>query len=221
MAVTEVPHDPVRTALDRIAAEVDQLGDVNWTEYTGTEAQQAVEQLARLSDRLAGIDAGAVDRFSRSSEWQPAGFRSARAAVAYRCDQSQGTSGRRTKRATALRELDLIADALVRGDISIDKADLLLRIDRGKVHDRLVEAQQMLLGYAKKLTYKQFKVAVRRFEDAVDPDGSLSDAEKAERNRRLRISPTFDGGNPSGSLAFRLRRNAPGARSPRQTTFRR
>ena len=315
MAVTELPHDPVRTSLDRIAAEVDQLAEVDWTEYTGSEAQDTVEQLARLTDRLAGIDAGAVDRFNRSGDWQTNGFRSARAAVAYRCGQSQGTSGRRTRRGTALRDLDVIADALARGDISVDKVDLLLEIDRGKVHDRLVDAQQVLLGYARKLTYKQFKVAVRRFEDAVDPDGSLSDAEKAERKRRLHIAPTFDGtyriegtldakngaevaaelarleqdlfdadwaeararvgdtaterdllrtaeqrradaivemtrrsaahqgeglapktrtrvtihidqhtwldGNPPGSLAFRLRRNAPSARCPRQATFRR
>jgi uncharacterized protein DUF222 len=86
--------------------------------------------------------------------------------------------------------------ALAAGEIERLRADVLSRLQgspRDKVVDAFVDAEAMLVDFAKRLEFREFMQAVNYWLQRVDPDGVEDDADQAVNERRLHMSQTLDG----------------------------
>jgi hypothetical protein len=93
--------------------------------------------------------------------------------------------------AEALPQLTGAADAFRRGEISVRNASILARAVAQMGADKLSPAAEPLLTAARECKPMLVSIAVSHARHCVDPDGSLSAAEKAYNSRRVLLSQTF------------------------------
>lgn len=97
----------------------------------------------------------------------------------------------RVRVALALRHMPQTAQAFAAGDLSEPRVRLLAEA-REAAPEVFARDERLLVSQARTLSARVFPKAVAHWRRLADPDGALTDAEKAFARRRLHISPTWE-----------------------------
>jgi len=183
---------PVGSAVvvDRLAATLDELGEVNPGVFADGEA---LVDLHRQLERMLAMTTRASAAFDASGAWQPDGAQSAAAWLATRCRLPLATAQRRVRLGRALRHLPVAEVAWLDGDIGDAQVGVLTRARTPDTADALAADEEMLVAEAKRLRFASFARLVAYWGLRADPDGAEERARAQRQGRRLHLSKSYDG----------------------------
>jgi len=182
---------PVGTAaVDRLAASLDELGEVDPGVFADGEA---LVDLHRQLERLVALTTRATAAFDASGGWQPDGAQSAAAWLATRCRMPKPTAQRRVHLGRALRHLPLAEAAWVAGKVGEAQVGRLAKVATPDTAEALARDEQLLVEEAMRLRFASFARVVAYWGLRVDPDGADDRARAEHEGRRLHLSHGFEG----------------------------
>ena len=172
------------------AATVESLPDLDKFRglggYRRDQAYMAVEREVR---RLHGLQAAMLVEVNRSCSFLDDFHHSATAWLQAVTNSSRGTAVRQTQTAQMLTDLPMLADAVAAGEVGADQLRLLTRLHANeRCRDQLPDSEMLLLGHARSLTLRDFRLVCQRWEAHADPDGAHRDHDASRENRSVRSS---------------------------------
>ena len=161
-------------------------------EDLGLVAGDELVQLRRLCNQLEAEITRRVAAFDSAHGYSP-DYLSTQSWLRGECKLSPSAASERVRVARKLSDLTQTADAFASGDIGFQHAALITRVadETGEQFD--VEAETIFVTAARDLDPWRLRIVAKRFRDAVDPDGSLTDADRQFERRRLHLSQSMDG----------------------------
>jgi hypothetical protein len=193
VTVTGLKTDLLNKELGTATAALGEILDeqANW--FTDLEIDTGLGRIEQVQGRLDAVRL----RLVRQAE-----TRGLHAANGHRTVASWQSARHRTKSAadrtvalTARRmvQMELVEAALVAGQILGAHAARLARACRPKVVDLFRRDEEMLVGFAKELSWKDFEIAVSQWELFADPDKAEGTEDKAWAERTLQLNRVGDG----------------------------
>ncbi len=178
--------------LEEAAAEVAE----EWSERSALPRAVSGEELVRLRsvvNRLEAAFSSGVRRFDVDVEWGAEGAASAAAWLRAHCRLSAAESHRRVKVGRALERMPETKRAFEAGEISYSHA----RVLASEVDERTEEAfrgvEESLVHVARQCSPAELRRVVEYWRTHLDDDKGASAAEERHEQRRLHVSPTFEG----------------------------
>gem|GEM_PF-4854335 len=150
--------------------------------------------LVELERLRAVIDGAALPLLARSDAeglHETDGLISTRSWLKHHTRASHDTALRRLKLARDLRSAPLLADSLRFGRISADAARIVCRARRPSTSDSFTAAEHMFTEWAETLHIDDLALAMRRWLELADLDGS--DPERAWKDRGVWLTQTLGG----------------------------
>jgi hypothetical protein len=173
---------------------LDELRQIDLDRVDGDDLAGLVEDLYRLDARLTGARCTVLRRFDAAKAWQPSGARTATAWVATRTRVPKAMAGSELRMARRLAHHPATDAALADGDIPADAARMLMGCAAGRTGEHFDDqAEQLLLGEAKRQRHRDLERICRYWEQVVDPDGTDDDAQARHARRGLSLSQLPDG----------------------------
>ncbi len=155
----------------------------------GDEAlTEAITELHRLQARIASAEAELVGAWDARRVWAGDGSKSGGAALAHRCMLPRAVAHGKVRLARRLRSMPLTAAALAAGEISVDHARALSRLNRPDTAAASADGEANLVDAAKNLSFAEFHRCVSYWDAAAAPDRTEDHADR----RRFHASETFD-----------------------------
>lgn len=165
-------EDLARVADDALAADLDEL-------------ERASRQLeAERSRRLA--------EFERREVFAIDGYLSLSAWLAHRHRSSRTAAEALVRRARALEQMPVTADAFAAGEVS-GCAVRVLASARETCPDAFGDGEGALVEAAREMSFGELRAIVGYWRDVADPGRAADDEERRSERRHLHVSPTFDG----------------------------
>ncbi len=154
-------------------------------ERLGDDDLRCMIEAAEAADRrLASAQIALLDAADRRRLGREDGFFSAKALVRHVGRLSPGRAAARDKAMRALRDLPDINAALAAGEIGIGQVELLGAVHaNGRVRDAMPARQGAFLAQARRRSFKDFTLEVRRWERVTDEDGPEPANSRNHRNR--------------------------------------
>ncbi|MBV9291833.1 MAG: DUF222 domain-containing protein, partial [Frankiales bacterium] len=188
--VAEAEHAPVTGGLVCRLAQVDpasldadgQVGlAVAWSRVRNSADARVVDAVASLAAGGDGAD-----------PWDPASFTWAEVGAALRLGDGAATGLVHSAR-TLTAELPATLDAMRIGQVSRQKADVLVELTAGLTAEQRADVETATLAKAADRTPAQHRAAVRRMVDRIDPDALDRRRAKARADIRLVRAHLGDG----------------------------
>jgi hypothetical protein len=151
------------------------------------DAQAALEDVTAIRNIAAHLAGRLAPRAAESAEWRRAGFASEEQWLASITGSSAGAAKDVLETARRLEELDAVAEAADRGDLSPEQLTAI--VDAAAADPR---AQDRLLAAAKHKPLGKLKDLCAQTKQAADRDGEATHA-RVHRARRVRFSRALDG----------------------------
>ncbi len=175
--------------LDELTGVLDELARLDPEVLADVES---VIELHRQLNRLQAVVTRATGRFEASGDWQFDGARSAAGWIMARCLLPKTTAKAELSLARVLRHLPHSEQAWVDGDIALPHVRALAGARRPATAEQMTRDEEMLVGEAKKLQFRQFSKAIDYWAQLADPDGEEMSAEDQRRERRFHLSQSFN-----------------------------
>ncbi len=182
------PLELVGRALDSMAA----LARADLTTLHPDVAAELLGQLDRLQNSSTGNYIGALRICETLGSHTLDGHRSVGAWAAHRHRSRVGVAHRQAAVARRLDPVPDVAAAFAAGELSLDHARILARVYRPAVHDVYQRDIQMLLGFARTLSFDRFERAVRRWWEEADPDEAQRCRNRSYAQRTLHSAQVGD-----------------------------
>ena len=185
------------TALDKelgtaTAALAEILGEeANW--LTDLEIDTGLGRVEQIQARLDAVRLRLVHQaetrglHAANGHRTVAGWQSARHRTKSAADRTVALTARR------LVQMELVDQALSVGEILGSHASRLARACRPKVADLFQRDEEILIGFARKLCWKDFEIAVSQWELFADPTKAEGSEDKTWAERTLQLSKVGDG----------------------------
>jgi len=173
-----------------LGAVLDGLVDADADAFADRES---IKVLHRQLARLEAVTARASASFAASGEWGLDGARSASAWISGSCRLPKHVADSQVRLGRAMRVLPVTAEAWLAGEVSSSHVAALSAARRSGVEDDLARDEANLVGFAKRLSFKQFQQVVAYWSQAAAPDEADLDAEALEAKRRCNVSSTLGG----------------------------
>ncbi|MBO0707054.1 MAG: DUF222 domain-containing protein, partial [Candidatus Dormibacteraeota bacterium] len=164
---------------------------------------ELIVELHRFQNRVSALISEEVARFDREQGYAGSGALSMTQWLRYRCHLAGRQASNEVRTARRLQELPVARQGFEQGDFSFTHASMLARtVDEvgnqpnpdytgGPGEARNVE--ETLVESATKLNPHELYLVCRHLKLCLDPDGSLRDWERQEREQYLEASRTLDG----------------------------
>jgi hypothetical protein len=176
--------------LDVLSEVIDGLVGTDPSAFADGESIVALHrQLARLEAYVTA----ATGAFDRDGSWAADGARSAAAWVATRCRLPTGATRRRVRLARELEHLPGLARAWAAGEVAAAHAEAIAGLRRPGREDALARDEELLVGYAREMSYAHFARTATYWEQLADPDGVEDGARRARDRRDVYLTSSFDG----------------------------
>jgi hypothetical protein len=176
--------------LDELVVALDRLNATDLHALTPTDVDQAMLEWERFEAKAAAFKAKLCRRFELDREWATVGAQRPGNYLATKLRVPSKTFSRQFSVARRQAQLPAVEQALAAGDISPSHRDKILAIDNPRVHDALVADHEQIVGWAKRLRWKDFEHALARWLEEADEDGpEPSDLD----DNRLDLSQSFGG----------------------------
>lgn len=182
-------RDEISTASTACDAVLDE--DVFW--FTDLEVDQALGQMEQLQRRVAAVRL----RLLRSAETR--GLHSANGHKSMAAWQAQRHRSRitnervATRTARRLEHMTATDEALAAAQISDAHVTRLASACRPKVQAVFQRDEEMLVGFAKELSWKHFEAAVSQWELFADPDRAEGSEDRRWKERSWQLDQVGDG----------------------------
>ena len=183
----------VRVLADSVFARLDGV----LSELAGSDLRPAnaptAAALTKLAEhfarRLHGVQLVVMDQIDRDGLHRADGHGSAAIHARHNADLSNAEAQNRQKTMRMCRDLPHIRDALLAGELSIDKAQLLARVHANpRVAEAMVDRQERFLTQAERMPFHMFETRLREWERLVDFDGSEPENERTHRRRNAKLT---------------------------------
>lgn len=183
-----------KDALDRFRAAAAELLAVGLVPGDADDAKAVIRDL-EAGVRIAGAaQVGLLGEIEQRGLHHADGHRSAKVMVRHIAHLSDAEALRRAKAARVVRDLPEVAAAFRSGRIGRCQVDRIARTHANpRVRHLLEEVDGHLAVLAERLSYQDFDQQLTNWERLADEDGTGDDAERAERNRDVRIGTNLDG----------------------------
>ena len=184
------------TVVERLQGVVGELLDASVGELSDEEACSGLVEVHRAQARLCAVKARLLSSVDRRRAFADDGSKTVGAWLARQTNASPAVTQGQARLARRLRLMPVTSVALGAGEV--DEQHALVLAQRAGSPRRVVaaafaEAEEMLVGFARDLSFVHFVAAVRRWEDLVDEDGAEDKATRDHAARRVHISETFGG----------------------------
>ena len=186
--------DELRSAVDAVLAE-------DPHSLSGPELAGRLVMLEREMAKLMSAQLAALAVFESRRDYADDGAANAASWLRHHCRLSPGDASSRVRVARRLRDqLDDTREALSAGDVTFAQVRVICE-QAGRVADRLgqpgvvalKQAEGFFLEAAQRLHPNDLGKVVKRWEQVIDADGFLSEADKAYERRFLNLSQGWDG----------------------------
>jgi hypothetical protein len=154
---------------------------------------ETVVALHRELERLRAVTTRAVAAFDAGRAWEAEGARTASAWLAAGCRMPVESARRRVRLGRALRHMPGAEAAWLAGEVGEAQVRLLAGVRTPGTAACFARDEEMLVGQARKLSYRAFARCVAYWAQLADPESTDASAEARYAARRLHLSPTFDG----------------------------
>lgn len=149
---------------------------------------EEIERLEIESRRLAARQVELLGEIELMGAHHADGHASAKVMVRHVARLSGATAASRDRIAKMMLTLPEVADAFRGGTIGTDQMALLGRVHANRrVRDFMVDAQGWFLRHARRMSYRDFEIAVREWERLADEDGAEPN-ERMHQARRVRLT---------------------------------
>jgi hypothetical protein len=152
-----------------------------------------IEVLFELEARLEAVKAGAFVSFEERGEWGADGAQTAATWVRTVTHRRNGDVARVRGLGMAVRTMPLTEAAWLEGAIAAAHVAALATLHKGVTKAAFERDEELLVGFARDLTYAEFEQAVAYWRLHADPDGSEKDADAAHDGRHASVHETFQG----------------------------
>jgi len=155
--------------LGSLIAAVDELVATDPRAFADGES---IVEIERQLSRLKAVASRSAAAFDTEREWAEDGARTASAWIAWACRLPRDTARSRVSLGRRLRDLPACERAWLAGDINDGHVRVMAAARTSATAERLAQDEEMLLGYAKSLSFGHFAKTVRYWSFYADPDGS-------------------------------------------------
>jgi hypothetical protein len=176
--------------LEELVAHVDKICSAQPSTFANMEA---IKVLRRQMARLDATATRATAEFDASGEWKESGARSLSSWLAGACNLPITETRRQISNGRALRNMPLVEEAWLDGDISAVHVGVLAGACSEARRTTFTRDEKMLLDDAKYMRFRDFWRAVRYWEQLADPDGVEDEADDEHSQRELYFSESFRG----------------------------
>ena len=132
-------------------------------------------------------------RFDDSGEYAADGALSVVAWLKWRCKLSGGAAAERVGIARQLEQLPKTGEAFARGDVGYQHVAMIARTAEHLGAGAVRKAESALLQAAKTHDPGQFAGITKDFENRIDAEGALAEANRAYERRYLHVGEAQDG----------------------------
>ncbi len=148
IAGVRVPADSVFAKMD---ATLDELAESNLRPANAATAANLTRLGEHFARRIHGVQLVVMDQIDRDDLHRADGHGSVAIHARHNADLSGAEAQNRQKTMRMMRDLPLIRDALLAGELSIDKAQLLARVHANpRVASAMVGRQERFLAQAER-----------------------------------------------------------------------
>ena len=187
----------------RSTHDLDQaLRDLHRIEDSGDDGELIVA-LHRFQNRVAALTSRKIGRFDREGGYAAVGALSMTQWLRHHCHLAGRQAGNEVRTARRLEELPAARQSFDQGDFGLTHASILARTvdevgnqpnpDYSGQPGEARNVEETLVESAGKLNPGELWMVCRHLKLCLDPDGSLRDWERQEREQYLEASRTFDG----------------------------
>ena len=185
---------PVADVLQRAAAVLAELGDVDLDGQADDTLTEAVLATQRLRGALDVAEARLLSRWDAQRCWQPSGAKTGAAWLAWKQRVPIGVARQRLRHARALRALPAVEAAWSTGDLDRAHVTTLLGARTARTATAFdADGHEWLLELARSYGFVSFKAACDRWSMIVDPDGAEQKAADDRDAREVHLSRSFGG----------------------------
>jgi hypothetical protein len=189
--------DGVRFArgMELLVQGLGMLSEVDLAEVDPDTLGEAAVDLIGRSRQLAGVHAGVSDRFSASGAWAHAASRNARSWIGAQVNESPSRISAVLKTGLAMRAHPLMAEALLRGEVSVTHVTILATAvkDFPSLRSALGELADQIVELARLSTPARFEQDLAGVCHALDPAAVQRDERKRDSEAYLHLSPIGHG----------------------------
>lgn len=176
-----------------IRAAVDVLARLDQSQLCTAEIAELAVGLQQQQQRLDALAAQLLDRWQDGGLWAADGSRSAATHLARELRASVATCRRELRRARATRELPVVAEAIVTGDLSMDHLDLFAATRTDARSAAMDRDQQFLVDHCRGMNYAEARKLLAYWANAHDATLPLADANDHVDSSQVFLSETLDG----------------------------
>ena len=193
MAAPDERPSSLAARLERAGTALADLSDIDLDRAMSGELTDAVMRMQELRGALDAAEARVLARWDSSGEWRPSGAKTAAAWLAWKQRIPVGVARQRLRHARAMRDLPLIEQAWIDGEIDRSHITTMLGARTARTEQAFERDHQILLEGARSLGFISFKSVCDRWEMTVDPDGAEQGADDERAGRELHLSQSFGG----------------------------
>ncbi len=174
--------------IEVLRGAIDAFHQLDIDALDGAEVLALVDGLEREARRLRSLQLEVMAEVDRLGLHRADGHASAKVLVRHRGRLPAGEALGREKAMRALRELPEIAAAFSAGEVGSAQVDLIGRVHANpRVRHLLPLEQGRFLGWARRLSYRDFDLKVRQWERLADIDGPAPANERRHHNRDIKL----------------------------------
>ncbi len=183
----------MRAQLVHLRESTEKLGGVTWANEPVATLEEAILEVAADRARLDAIECALLAAYDSSKEWKATGGSSAAARIAWLTHSRKSDVDRRCRLGRQLRTMPHTVAAFELGSITLDHVDILAKANLPSLAVRFAHDEELLVGWARDLTYGEFCQQVSRWRDIADPDDAERRALSQFEAREAHSSATFEG----------------------------
>lgn len=176
-----------------LSAEIDKLRDLDVEALDDVSVHQAVIDLQREIDRLAGFQCRVLRSWDNRGMWSSDGSKSPRSRLSRETGLSSSDSGHLIWRARRLDSMPLTSCAFENSLLSSSRVDLLARANRPEVREIFVRDEATLIENVSTLRFSDASRLVSYWSACADEEGSETRAEQLVAQRSASVAKTFEG----------------------------
>jgi hypothetical protein len=184
---------PLSELLDRAAAVLADLRQVDLDGLDGGTLSDAVLAMQRLRGRLESAEARVLSRWDAEGCWRASGARTGAAWLAWRQRVPIQVARQRLRHARSLRTLPALEEAWTTGEIDRSHLTTMLGARTSRTTEAFDADHGRLLDLARHHGFADFKRACDRWELMADPDGAEQGADDDRQAREVHLSQSFGG----------------------------
>ncbi len=155
----------------------------------GAERDAAFMGVQREIRRLQGVQAALVHEVAVSSSYLDDAHHNVTSWVQAVTNSARSTALHHVQVAALLAELPVLRAAVAAGEIGADQLRLLVGLHSNpRCGHLLADSEALMLGYAKSLRLREFRLVCQRWLAHADPDGAHRDHETSRENRSVTSS---------------------------------